>query len=132
VNYPEQLRMGAFYANEFLDFHIKDRIVWLNPFEPYSPLQRSQRMHGGGWVRLRIRHFLSYDMPRKGGTFKGVPVNVRFRGKSDALISRGHCIMSSPERRGAHVGWAPRWAWCASVLNHLQTSVRSCLFNEKP
>jgi len=34
VNYPEQLRMGAFYANEFLDFHIKDRIVWLNPFEP--------------------------------------------------------------------------------------------------
>jgi len=26
--------MAAFCANEYLDFHIKDRIVWLNPFEP--------------------------------------------------------------------------------------------------
>jgi len=26
--------MAAFYANEYLDFHIKDRIVWLNRFEP--------------------------------------------------------------------------------------------------
>jgi hypothetical protein len=26
--------MAAFCANEYRDFDIKDRIVWLNPFEP--------------------------------------------------------------------------------------------------
>jgi len=28
------VRTAAFYANEYLDFYIKDRIVWFNPFEP--------------------------------------------------------------------------------------------------
>jgi len=34
VKHRERVRMAAFCANEYLDFHIKDRIVWLNPFEP--------------------------------------------------------------------------------------------------
>ena len=34
VKHLERVRMAAFCANEYLDFHIKDRIVWLNPFEP--------------------------------------------------------------------------------------------------
>ena len=34
VNYPVRVHTAAFYANEYLDFYIKDRIVWFNPFEP--------------------------------------------------------------------------------------------------
>jgi hypothetical protein len=34
VKHPERALMAAFCANEYLDSHIKDRIVWFNPFEP--------------------------------------------------------------------------------------------------
>jgi len=28
------MHLAAFCANEYLDYYIKDRIVWFNPFEP--------------------------------------------------------------------------------------------------
>jgi hypothetical protein len=34
VNRPVRVHTAAFYANEYLDYYIKDRIVWFNPFEP--------------------------------------------------------------------------------------------------
>jgi len=34
VNHPARVRAAAFHANEYLDFRIKDRIVWFNPLEP--------------------------------------------------------------------------------------------------
>jgi hypothetical protein len=34
VNHPVRVHTAAFYANEYLDFPIKGRIVWFNPFEP--------------------------------------------------------------------------------------------------
>jgi len=34
VNHPVRVHTAAFYANEYLDVSIKDRIVWFNPFEP--------------------------------------------------------------------------------------------------
>ncbi len=34
VSHFAKVLMAAFCANEYLDFHIEGRIVWLNPFEP--------------------------------------------------------------------------------------------------
>jgi hypothetical protein len=34
VNHPARVRTAAFYANEYLDFRIKYRIVCFNPAEP--------------------------------------------------------------------------------------------------
>jgi hypothetical protein len=34
VNHPARVRAAAFYANEYLDFRIKDRFGGFNPFEP--------------------------------------------------------------------------------------------------
>jgi len=28
------MRSAALYANEYLDFYLKDQTIWFNPFEP--------------------------------------------------------------------------------------------------
>jgi hypothetical protein len=34
TTHPTRMHLAAFCANEYLDYYIKDRIVWFNPFEP--------------------------------------------------------------------------------------------------
>ena len=76
--------MAAFWANEYLDFHVKGRIVWIDPFDRSSPSQSSQCIDGGGWTRLRIS-FLSYEASRTNSRALKA-ARSRFCGKPDALV----------------------------------------------
>jgi len=93
VNHPARVRTAALYANEYLDFYVKDQIVWFNPFEPKFAVAELavQGRRGFDEVTHMQPPFVRHASYRIRGTLKGVPINVRFRRKPDALVWRGDC-----------------------------------------